>query len=98
MTSELPIKFAVVICGGRPFDGSFNRVDASNTKSIRLPSLHVHGQLDPGLAESRQLYSLYGEEERMLVELNIGHCPPRRTADVNKVVNAIRTLVSDLSM
>lgn len=98
MADHLPIKFAIVICSGRPFDNSFHRVDPGSVPRIRLPSIHVHGRLDPGLAESRHLYSMYHEDNKVLIELDLGHCPPRRSADVDKVAAAVRAMIVELSL
>lgn len=94
----LPVRFVILICGGRPFDrrGGMERVDANEVAPIKLPSVHIHGRKDPGLDESRKLASLYDDAAQTIVELDIGHCPPRRTSDVNVVAAAIRKVISDV--
>ena len=94
----LPVRFVILICGGRPFDrqGSMERVEADEVATIGLPSIHIHGRKDPGLDESKRLASLYDEACKTIIELDIGHCPPRRTSDVNVLAAAIRGTVSDL--
>ncbi|SPO31981.1 uncharacterized protein UTRI_06704_B [Ustilago trichophora] len=95
----LPVRFVVLICGGRPFDrdGTMERVDSTSVVPIKLPSLHIHGRQDPGLDESRRLAALYCDANKQIIELDIGHCPPRRTSDVNLVAAAIRRMMLDLS-
>lgn len=95
----LPVRFVILICGGRPFDadGTMQRVDAANVMPIRLPSIHIHGRKDPGLDESKRLASLFDEEGKQIIELDIGHCPPRRTLDVSVVARAIRRTLSSVA-
>ncbi|SPO31867.1 uncharacterized protein UTRI_06704 [Ustilago trichophora] len=94
-----PVRFVVLICGGRPFDreGTMERVDTRNVAPIELSSLHIHGRQDPGVEESRKLASLYSDTNKQIIELDIGHCPPRRTSDVKLVAAAIRRLILDSS-
>lgn len=94
-----PVRFVILICGGRPFDadGSMVRVQATNAAPIKLPSIHIHGRQDPNYEESKQLASLYSDEGKQVIELDIGHCPPRRTSDVNMVAAAIRRAMDSLS-
>lgn len=96
---RLPVRFVVLICGGRPFDrdGTMERVDSTSVVRIKLPSLHIHGCQDPGLDESRKLAALYCDANKQIIELDIGHCPPRRTSDVNLVAAAIRRMMLDSS-
>ncbi len=94
-----PVRFVILICGGRPFDadGSMVRVQATNAAPIKLSSIHIHGRQDPNYEESKQLASLYSDEGKQVIELDIGHCPPRRTSDVNMVAAAIRRAMDSLS-
>ncbi|SPC68115.1 uncharacterized protein UHOD_08971 [Ustilago sp. UG-2017b] len=94
----LQVQFVILICGGRPFDrkGTLERVDASGIVPIDLPSVHIQGRQDAGLEESKKLASLYSESGKQVIELDIGHCPPRRTSDVGIVAAAIRKVVSQL--
>lgn len=95
----LPVRFVILICGGRPFDrnGTMERVEAVSVQPIELSSIHIHGRQDPGLAESRRLASLYNECGKQVIELDIGHCPPRRSSDISVVAAAIRRAISALS-
>lgn len=95
---SLPVSFVILICGGRPFDsrGTMERVDALEVARITLPSIHIHGRKDPGVIESRRLASLYEDKGKHVIELDIGHCPPRRTSDVHLVAAAIRQVVARL--
>ncbi|SNX88101.1 uncharacterized protein MEPE_06812 [Melanopsichium pennsylvanicum] len=94
----LPVRFVILICGGRPFDreGTMQRVDPMSVASIAVPSIHVHGRADPGLEESRRLAAFYSDSEKQVVELSVGHCPPRRTSDVGVLTDAIRRMVLKL--
>lgn len=94
----LPVRFVVLICGGRPFDwnGTMERLDLTKVAPIGLPSIHVLGKKDPGLEESRRLASLFSDAGKQVIELDVGHCPPRRTTDVGVVAAAIRKMISEL--
>lgn len=94
----LPARFVILICGGRPFeaDGSLERVQSTKVAPIAIPSVHVHGLQDPNYEESKRLACLYSEVGREVIELDIGHCPPRRTADVHLVAAAIRRAIAGL--
>lgn len=98
MQARLPVRFVVLICGGRPFDanGTMERVATTSTTPIEVPSIHIHGRQDAGLDESRKLASLYSDRGKQVIELDIGHCPPRRTSDLKVVAAAIRSAISEL--
>lgn len=95
---RLPVRLAILMCGGRPFDanGTMERVDATKVAPISIRSIHIHGRQDAGLEESRKLASLYVDADKEVLELDIGHCPPRRSSDVEVVVAAIRRAISEL--
>ena len=97
-SGALPVRFVILICGGRPFeqDGTMKRMDPASVEPIVLPSIHIHGRQDPGVEESRKLASLYSDEGKQVLELEIGHCPPRRTSDVSLVAAAIRKTITTL--
>ncbi|PWN50155.1 hypothetical protein IE53DRAFT_369158 [Violaceomyces palustris] len=132
---DFTIKFAIFICGGRPFknyqrfpkdeanDGEEGRsgrgaqqlgsnwtrdayggqrsvlaaatCTAAKRARIAIPTLHVLGSLDPGYDEGRKLYQSCDRESRRLIEFEGGHCPPRKSTEVDKVVDAIRALMRD---
>ncbi|CBQ71605.1 conserved hypothetical protein [Sporisorium reilianum SRZ2] len=98
MGERLPVRLVILICGGRPFDakGTMERVKSTSTTRIELPSIHIHGRQDAGLDESRKLASLYSDRGKQVIELDIGHCPPRRSWDVKVVAAAIRSGISEL--
>ena len=57
---------------------------------LRLPTVHVHGLLDPGLVWHRKLRDEYCDEEAAsLVEWEGDHRIPYKPADVRPVVDAI---------
>lgn len=95
----LPVRFVILICGGRPFDskGTMERVEAADVAPIEISSIHIQGRKDPGLEESKRLASLYSESGKQVIELDIGHCPPRRTSDVCTVASAIRKAIAQLA-
>ncbi|RDW56513.1 hypothetical protein BP5796_13154 [Coleophoma crateriformis] len=56
---------------------------------LKLPTVHVHGLLDAGLALHRKLKDLYCDEEfASLIEWEGDHRVPFKTADVRRVVDA----------
>ncbi|SPO49175.1 uncharacterized protein PSANT_06866 [Moesziomyces antarcticus] len=95
---ELPVRLVILICGGRPFEsgGGLQRVDTRGVAPLEIKSVHVHGRHDTNLAESRQLASLYDDRDKQVIELDIGHCPPRRTSEVSVVAAAIRSALVTL--
>ncbi|EST06960.1 Serine hydrolase FSH [Kalmanozyma brasiliensis GHG001] len=96
--APLPVQFVILICGGRPFeaDGSMERVQSTKVTPIAIRSVHIHGLQDPNYEESKRLACLYSDVHREVIELDIGHCPPRRTADVHLVAAAIRRTIAGL--
>lgn len=98
MGAKPPIRFVILICGGRPFDakGTMERVVTTSATPIKVPSIHIHGRQDAGLDESRKLAGLYSDKGKQVIELDIGHCPPRRTPDIKVVAAAIRNAISEL--
>ncbi len=94
----LPVRLMILICGGRPFEsgGGLQRVDTRSVAPLEIKSVHVHGRHDTNLAESRQLAALYDDRDKQVIELDIGHCPPRRTSEVSVVAAAIRSALVTL--
>ncbi|GAC94987.1 hypothetical protein PHSY_002560 [Pseudozyma hubeiensis SY62] len=94
-----PLRLVILICGGRPFgpDGSMERVEPASVPPIAIRSLHVQGRKDAGLEESKRLADLYTDVDRQVLELDIGHCPPRRSMDVEIVAASIRRSIAEMS-
>lgn len=46
MGAKPPIRFVILICGGRPFDakGTMERVVTTSATPIKVPSIHIHGR------------------------------------------------------
>ncbi|TKY86904.1 hypothetical protein EX895_004192 [Sporisorium graminicola] len=99
MGTRLSARLVILICGGRPFDikGTMERVETTRTTPIEKLSIHIHGRQDAGLDESRKLASLYSDRGKQVIELDIGHCPPRRTSDIQVVAAAVRRAIAELS-
>ncbi len=58
---------------------------------LTIPTIHMHGLKDPGLAEHRKLYSEYCDPDtRSLLEWDAGHRLPVRSDDVTPLVQEIR--------
>lgn len=105
-----PFKFAIFICGGRPFSprtsqrftssdlivpvrSSASHTRANTTITIPIPTCHVLGKHDPGLPEGQALVSLCDARTRETVEFEGGHAPPRKSVEVERVVDAIRRTI-----
>ena len=57
---------------------------------LRLPTVHVHGLRDPGLARHKELLELYCEKgTTRLVEWDGGHRVPIKTSDIEAVAKQI---------
>ncbi|KAJ9477234.1 FSH1 domain-containing protein [Pseudozyma hubeiensis] len=96
---QLSLRLIILICGGRPFgpDGSMERVEPASVSPIAIRSVHVQGRKDAGVEESKRLAHLYTDAGREVLELDIGHCPPRRSTDVELVAASIRRSISEMS-
>ena len=74
------------------FDTSKN----DGTHMLSLPSIHVHGLKDPGLHLHRKLLNEYCDPaSTILVEWDGDHRVPIKQQDVQKVVDAIRSVVKN---
>lgn len=73
------------------FDGwEYLATTESREHILRIPTVHVHGLRDPGLARHRQLLEEYCEKgTARLVEWDGGHRVPIKTLDAEAVVNEI---------
>ncbi|KAL4805191.1 serine hydrolase FSH [Aspergillus unguis] len=86
---QVDYRFAVLLAGRAPMVSlSVDGLDESGDL-LHLPTIHVHGLKDPGLALHRELYSSCQEESTRLIEWDGGHRVPIRTEDVMAVVDAI---------
>ena len=72
----------------------FKRPSLMNGGNIlRIPTLHVHGNNDPGLELHKQLYEDFCDPKtRRLVVWNGDHRLPLKRSDVSQVVDEIRAL------
>jgi predicted esterase len=79
-------RFAVLMAGRGPLAAA----DSADPVLLRLPTIHVHGTLDAGLAMHRQLlHCCCAEGSGRLVEWCGDHRVPIKTKDVAPVVAAI---------
>jgi hypothetical protein len=69
----------------------FEHVEEGDGKhKLKLPTLHVHGTLDPGIHLHRRLLRQYCEEDSVtLVEWEGNHRVPIKATDVEPIVDAI---------
>jgi hypothetical protein len=60
-------------------------------EKLKLPTIHVHGLLDPGLHLHRRLLEQYceGDDARRLIEWEGEHRVPIKSKDVEKIVEEI---------
>ncbi len=84
-------RFAVLMAGRGPL-----AVDSADPVLLRLPTVHVHGTLDAGLAMHRELlHCCCAEGSGRLVEWCGDHRVPIKTKDVALVVAAMRAVASE---
>ena len=62
-------------------------------RAISVPTLHIIGRLDGARAEGLRLANLCDSRSREVVELDGGHAPPRKQADLDKIIPAIKRLL-----
>ncbi|KAG6359885.1 hypothetical protein INS49_010938 [Diaporthe citri] len=73
------------------FSEGFKFRDGKVEKLVTIPTIHVHGLLDPGLHLGRKLRELYCEESSAtLIEWGGDHRVPVKTVDVQRIVQAIQ--------
>jgi hypothetical protein len=81
-------RFAVLLAGRGPLVSM--RSDTKGSDVLRLPTIHVHGLRDAGLAMHRDLLYRYCEGgSAKLVEWDGDHRVPIKTGDVEAVVTQI---------
>ena len=79
-----------LVLAGALSEGFMFPSDSKYEAMLRVPTLHVHGLQDPGLALHRQLLHKYCDDESTtLVEWDGGHRMVLKSGDVGKVVSAI---------
>jgi hypothetical protein len=71
-------KFAVFICGSRPFtyDGTELLDSSVHGQTIQIPTAHIVGRKDPWYGESLGLYSLCDGRSAKLYDHGQGHVLP----------------------
>ncbi|KDN52670.1 hypothetical protein K437DRAFT_161194 [Tilletiaria anomala UBC 951] len=97
---EAPIKFAIFICGSRPFSPvttqRYNTRELKGTDApirITIPTLHIIGKQDGARQEGHLLASLCAPGTAEVLEFDGGHAPPRKSKDIQEVARAIKRLV-----
>lgn len=60
---------------------------------IGIPTLHLIGRVDPARLEGFRLAGLCDPRSRTVIEFDGGHAPPRKRADVDRIVPEIQRLV-----
>jgi hypothetical protein len=66
-------------------------------EKLKLPTIHVHGLLDPGLHLHRRPLEQYceGEQARRLTEWEEEHRVPIKAKDVERIVEEIMTVAKE---
>ncbi|KZL80194.1 citrinin biosynthesis oxydoreductase [Colletotrichum incanum] len=74
--------------------------DESNVDHVlRLPTLHIHGTMDPGLEHHRRLLNVYCDSKTTrLVEWDGAHRMPLKKSDIDIITQAILELGQDLAV
>jgi len=95
-------RFGVLMNGRGPLiqellgPDQYERADTDTIKKpelLSVPTLHVHGLEDPGLEAHRAMrWDWCEQESTTVVEWQGGHRLPIRSADVNRVVDALVVL------
>ncbi len=82
--------FGLLLAGRGPLLDLCPELEASEKDThLYIPTIHVHGLLDPGLAHHRKMYELCCDPgTTRLVTWDGDHRLPIKTADVQKVVSA----------
>jgi predicted esterase len=84
------LRFAVLLAGRGPLVAVGPDMKLEVPGLLWLPTIHVHGLRDPGLAMHRELlYRCCGSGSTRLVEWDGDHRVPIRTGDVEAVVSEI---------
>ncbi|KAL1642555.1 hypothetical protein SLS58_005323 [Diplodia intermedia] len=82
-------RFAVLLAGRAPLVDLLATGDV-DTKLLHLPTIHVHGLLDPGLDQHRQLLDQCCERgSTRLVEWQGNHRLPIKSQDTAPIIDAI---------
>lgn len=86
-----PFKFAIFICGSRPFNDEGTRLlqFATDGQIIRIPTVHVIGARDQWYQESLELFKLCDAKTAKLYDHGQGHILPAN----RKVTMAIADLI-----
>ncbi|KAH7056942.1 serine hydrolase-domain-containing protein [Macrophomina phaseolina] len=93
-----PFRFAVLIAGRPPVVDLLPPAEAQPAL-LHLPTIHVHGLLDPGLRLHRQLLAQCCEKgSTRLVEWQGNHRLPIKTGDAAAVVQAILATAADAGL
>lgn len=87
---ETKYQFAVLMAGRRPLVALEDGPEPEQRSRLRLPTIHVHGTRDQGLAMHRELLHRDCEKgSTRLIEWDGDHRVPTKTKDVALVVAAI---------
>jgi hypothetical protein len=67
----------------------------SNDRKVTLPSLHLHGSVDPWRSESEKMRAeFFAESSSSVIEFTGGHQLPVRADEASKVVSFVENMVS----
>ncbi|KAH8889984.1 alpha/beta-hydrolase [Thozetella sp. PMI_491] len=95
LTSQFRFRFGILFAGRGPLLNLSSELQTGE-KCTRLviPTIHVHGRRDPGLADHRKMYELCCDPAAArLVTWDGDHRLPIKTKDVQKIVSAILEIV-----
>jgi len=93
-------KFAILMAGRAPIidldEGEETKEEKLKRKILKLPTVHVHGLMDPGLDYHRELLEDWCQEgTTRLVEWEGDHRLPIKKADVQAVVRAVHEVAKE---
>ncbi|GAM82793.1 hypothetical protein ANO11243_007790 [Dothideomycetidae sp. 11243] len=92
LRGEAGFRFAILVAGRGPLD-VFGTV--AEGQKLRIPTVHVHGLLDPGLQSHRELLECCEPRTVAVLEWDGEHRLPIRSADVERVVQAMEKVARE---
>ncbi|EPE31280.1 alpha/beta-Hydrolase [Glarea lozoyensis ATCC 20868] len=91
---DIDLQFGVLCMGGgAPMVSSISRDGSNKLDLIKVPTLHLHGTIDPNYQRGKEQFKTYYDPQHSAaIEIEYRHAMPWKKSDVEKFVQCIRKI------